>query len=788
MCRCFWLICIVLLTAFQAPTYSNASEVDGIPSANAPLYLDVIINNRSKKLIAEFIRDPDGRIRSRAAELRELGVDPGVDTAADNWVYLDTLVSISYEYDASAQQIRIKMDPSKSTLNSYSARGTIHDTPVLTPGYGAAVNYSLSANASSKTNDINPAFNGGSVVLDGWAFSPHGSLFQSGSFDISTAGSKVRGRRLDSFWTKSLPEKQMSVRVGDMITSGLRWTRPIRMGGVQVKRNFATRPDLITQPLPSFEGTAAVPSTVDVYLGKLRLSSTEVDSGRFKVTDLPSPTGNGELRVVVEDANGKRTEQVLPFGTNSLLLRQGLVDYSVEAGVARRGYASPADNYDNSPIATASLRFGFTDTVTLEAHGEAGDGLLNSGAGALFSLGKYGTLDIALAGSIHASGEGGLASASYSYGNQTFSFRAESRRLFSNYLDLADVTSVHSIDFTNLKKVTAYDRLFAGIRLPNNNTSLGAGYSHTFSRDLQHRHFATATLGHSVNDNTYFTVSGQAEITGNRNYGVYAGLSITLGEDLNGSVGTSYSDGEFAPEVSISKSRGREPGNYGYSATIRKGKRNVRAAVRGSYLTKVNDLRLSLDASNDNVNVYGTVEGGLAFLGGGVFASRRINDSFAVVDAKSEGVTVYHENRPIGKTDKRGKLLVPDIRSYESNKVSIEPDDLPIESTISETQRRIALPERSGVVIRFEGEGEATSTALVTLVDAHGGFIEVGSTVKVTGFDDEYVVGYDGQAFISNLRPNNTLVVELIAGTCSANVAFIPRQGILQNLGKVVCQ
>jgi outer membrane usher protein FimD/PapC len=36
--------------------------------------------------------------------------------------------------------------------------------------------------------------------------------------------------------------------------------------GFQVQRNYSTRPDLITYPLPQFIGQAALPSTVDLII------------------------------------------------------------------------------------------------------------------------------------------------------------------------------------------------------------------------------------------------------------------------------------------------------------------------------------------------------------------------------------------------------------------------------------------------------------------------------------------------------------------------------------------
>src|SRR5690606_611725 len=101
---------------------------------------------------------------------------------------------------------------------------------------------------------------GVSGTLEGRLFSP------AGVFENSLSFSNDDFRRLDTSWTYSDPNSMHTFRAGDLITSGLSWTRPTRLGGLQFQKNFDLRPGLITMPVPGFTGSAAVPSTVDVIL------------------------------------------------------------------------------------------------------------------------------------------------------------------------------------------------------------------------------------------------------------------------------------------------------------------------------------------------------------------------------------------------------------------------------------------------------------------------------------------------------------------------------------------
>src|ERR1019366_7347347 len=111
-----------------------------------------------------------------------------------------------------------------------------------------------------------------------------------------------------------------------------------------------------------------------------------------------------------------------------------------------------------------------------------------------------------------------------------------------------------------------------------------------------------------------------------------------------------------------------------------------------------------------------TAQGAVSFADGGLFASNTINDSFAVVDTNgAKGIRVLADNREVGTTDAAGRLLVPDLRSFDLNHIAIEPTDVPVDATVPFTTREVRPQDRSGVVVRFPvkiGHG-----ALLRLVD-----------------------------------------------------------------------
>ena len=162
-------------------------------------------------------------------------------------------------------------------------------------------------------------------------FGPVGVLNQSGIVGTTTF-SDASALRLESDYTYSDPDHALTYRAGDTIAGGLAWTRPIRMAGLQVQRDFTLRSDLVTAPLPQISGTAAVPSSVDVFVNGTKAYSQDVAPGPYSLTSLPLMAQNGVAQVVVRDATGREVDTNLNLFDPGRLLAPGLVDFSVESG------------------------------------------------------------------------------------------------------------------------------------------------------------------------------------------------------------------------------------------------------------------------------------------------------------------------------------------------------------------------------------------------------------------------------------------------------------------------
>ncbi|RYG36562.1 MAG: fimbrial biogenesis outer membrane usher protein, partial [Burkholderiales bacterium] len=214
-------------------------------------------------------------------------------------------------------------------------------------------------------------------------------------------------------------------------------------------------------------------------------------------------------------------------------------------------------------------------------------------------------------------------------------------------------------------------------------------------------------------------------------------------------------------------------------------RREVEAAARLS--TTFADFEGGVRVNDNLTSANVTMEGSLAVIGGELFATEHVNGSFALVDVGAPGVPVSHENRPAGKTNLRGRILIPELTSYTANRISIDPENLPVDASIGATTATVVPRGRSAAYVDLRVTLDTTS-ALVELLDATGKPLPVGSLVSLAGSSEAFAVGYDGLAFIEQLKPRNRITVDLLDGSqCGATFDYAPSAGEQVRINGLVC-
>lgn len=741
------------------------------------LYLDVTINGQKQELIGGFV-ERDGTLYATPQELQAVGVRPPDSSGptADGLVRLSDVSGLQYDYDEPGQALRITLPEAGRQPVAIGARDT--RVTQADSDYGVLLNYDLLATRSGGTTS-------GSGLLEGRVFGPLGVL--DGSF-IGDIGSGDNGRndgtgdgsrliRLDTTWTYSDPDLLRRYRLGDFISGGLAWTRPVRMIGAQIDRDYALRPDLVTFPVPRFGGDAAVPSTVDVYVDNVKQFSTEVRPGPFEINDLPVLTGGGNAQVVVRDALGRETVQTLPFYASRDLLREGFADYSFEAGSVRRHYGEDSADYSGF-AGVASLRYGLDDDLTLESHFEGSGDLLLGGVGAVYGVGTLGTVNASLAAS-RAGGDSGLQySVGFEHLDPRWSAGLQRTGTIGTYRDLA------AVEDRNLLRGTTRVNLSLNL---DRWGALGVAYIDTDQSDFGRLQIASGSYTVTVFDNVQLMGSAFLDLNDRSNAGVTLSLSVPLGTTANVGVDATSQNGQRWLTQRGSYTQDTGVTDRGLAVNVQATEGDLRRYYgQVDYRTGLADFTASADQIDGSTNVRGEVRGSITAAAGGVFLNQRIDDSFAVIDTGVPDVGVTLENRPVGRTDGGGQLLVRGLRAYEANKMAIDVTDLPADAAFDDTRRSVVPADRSGIVVHFPVQIGDAATVLIHRPD--GSAVPPGATLALDGGAGPLPVGYDGMAYAIGLQPDNAGTVTLPDGTqCRIAFAFAPVAGELPQIGPVTC-
>jgi outer membrane usher protein len=187
---------------------------------------------------------------------------------------------------------------------------------------------------------------------------------------------------------------------------------------------------------------------------------------------------------------------------------------------------------------------------------------------------------------------------------------------------------------------------------------------------------------------------------------------------------------------------------------------------------------------NDMDGWRANANGGLAITAAGVMPARRIDRSFAVVEvADFPDMTVYVENQPIGRTDRKGRVLLDSLRAYESNSVSIDPKELPFEASLATREMVVTPAYRSGPVVRFPVS--RASAATLRLVQPDGTAVPAGAVVHTAS--ERVPVALDGLVYLTTAAGRQEARAEWPGHRCA--FAFErPGNGDPQpDLGTIVC-
>jgi len=645
--------------------------------------------------------------------------------------------------------------------------------PVSDSGYFSASSAGLLFNYQLYGQHVQSDWSGGALT-DLAFFSRFGVL--DNTVAMREAGGSIDSTRLETTFTRDFPDRLVTLRLGDAITTPGSWGSALRFAGVQFGRNFAIRPDLVTAPLLSASGNAVVPSMVDVFVNQQHVYSSQVQPGPFTIENLPVVSGTGDVQVVVRDALGRQQVLSQRFYSSPSLLARGLDQYSLSLGAVRQNFTQESFDY-GSLVGAADYRRGLTNSITAEGHAEFVQGGARAlGATLAARLWRLGVASITVARGGDSASSGWLRGISWERQGMRFSMGASLEQVSDGYRQVAQLAA----GTARLKlRGTAHAGL--GLGLAGN---LSMVYARRDYRGLESDQSLGITHFMQVGRGTLSTLVTRG-LGSARSTSAFIGYTLSLGPRRSM---------EASSETLRSRMEDRDDLRASILQSLPVGEGSgwrLSASQKGSYdalwQQRLRTMDVEVQASRNfgqsgqNINV----RGGATWLDGTLRAARSVDGSFAVVDLNGlSDVPVYVENQFVARTDARGRAVLNNLLPYQTNRVSIDPVELPLDASIESRTIVVQPGWRSGVVARFPVE--RVHPGLFRLVRPDGSVVPAGAAVRFNGAD--FVVAKDGVTYVTTLDHGSAGVARWEGGQCEFRLEPPNSGDPLTDLGDVTCR
>lgn len=544
--------------------------------------------------------------------------------------------------------------------------------------------------------------------------------------------------------------------------------------GAQLASDDEMLPDSLRGYAPVVRGIARSNAQVTIRQNGYLIYQNSVAPGAFEINDLYPSGGSGDLYVTVKETDGSEQHFVVPYASVPVLQREGRLKYSLTGG----RYRSYDDQVVPTPFLQGTAIYGLPHGFTLYGGVQASQPYHALALGIGKNAGDFGalSLDVTNAASRFSTGEtreGRSWRARYSKNfalTDTTLSVAGYRYNTAGYYAMQDVFDARRSD--NLWTAPARRRSREELTIdqplgdalgslnaslvketywnsPQAMASLSLGYNNSW-------HGISYSLNYSLNRNAM--QSGEREMESERI--VSLSLSVPLerwlpntwasynqsqskqGTTQNiGLNGTALADNSL--NWSVQQSRGSDGASQSTS-------------LNADYKAAYGELSAGYSQDSSQRQLSYGVQGGIIAHAGGVTFGQPLGETVALVAAPGTHDTAISNQTGV-KTDGRGYTIVPFISPYRRNTVALDTETLPGDADVTQAVQTVT-PTR-GAVVRASFDTRVGERVLMTLRRADGMPVPFGATASQAGEPEAFIVGEDGQVYLTGVKPQGTLRV-----------------------------
>ncbi|MFC4594331.1 fimbria/pilus outer membrane usher protein [Sphingobium tyrosinilyticum] len=664
---------------------------------------------------------------------------PQISVDGTEFASLTGLPDLSAKLDSMGATLLIDAAPTLFTATHVGR--SQHSLPVMEAAPVQYLGYDLSLSRWSGRWSASAIVDAG--MSGGWGVLGTTAVIQEGA----DSGGAVR---LDSNFIRDFPDQRLRLMLGDAVTRGGDWNRPVRFAGISLGTDFSLAPNDITYALPRLSGSSALPSVVELAAASIR-QSIAVQPGDFAIDYQPVFTGGGEVTMTMRDVNGAARTVTQSFYTSPRLLREGLDDFSLEAGFLRKDFGARSFSY-GAPFASGFWRHGLGGGLTLGGRMEANETVQLAGLGLGLILSSWGEVALSAAASRSRLGSGLMWRAQFQRITPRYSLTASYQEENAALVQVGD-------DVPSPEKRREF--IVASSLLLGRLGSMNANYVENDSGEG--RRFSSGSVSYATNIGPAWLSLGarQTRMAEQRNNSLFGSLTLPFG--------TRASAGLFIDGKRVAASAGRTPPpdkGWGYRLFASRAAGGLSLVEGGvTWRTAAGDIDLSASQTGNAENMRLQARGALLRVGGQIIAVPQLDYAFAVVDViADEEVTVLFENRPVARKAGGGShAVITGLQPYSGNRIAIDVDDLPIDVIVTSAEKTVVPGYRQAVRVSF-GEPSAHPVTL-RVIDASGRAVAEGLLATVAGAAPG-VTGHDGAVFLADAHAGQEVVLTGPATAC----------------------
>lgn len=479
------------------------------------------------------------------------------------------------------------------------------------------------------------------------------------------------------------------------------------IGGLSIERRYSEiQPSRMIRSTGRGEFTLDQTSVVDVIVNGVTVRTVRLDPGRYNLRDLPFVDGLNDIELRIRDQQGRETTMRFSSFGDTVLLDEGISEFSLNFGAASDIQDDNEPEYDESnPTYSSFYRRGMTDNLTLgtSAQGDTNINTQGVNAGLATLWGTFGASYALSHSSIADTGTGTAMTLDYKLERPDPWLEDQRQEFDFSYLETSsDFSTLDDAQSDTGPSNTTKNEWRARFRQPLSDTaSLGLGGSYAVGRDTDDTFAANVSLSETITPKLtgYINVEyGTRSTTSNEDTETEGRVFATLTYKFDSPNGRSrtassrYSSPNRAGSLEwqdLANDRNRV-GSYDFTAGANTSESDEAATADFGYtgnrylLQADHEARSDQNDSGITEQVSGvTFQSAVAYSGGQMAVGRPSNGAFAIVAPHKTltnnkiAVDVNENNLPLATTDVFGPALVPNLRTYSPSRLPVQIDDLP---------------------------------------------------------------------------------------------------------------